>query len=477
MKAAQPAQQFRPARAYQLMPVRFDLFDDQRIILTSMDGAYEILAESVARRFLAHQLEAEEPAYALLQAKGFLADDLTPHNPALLATRLRSRWQYLDRGPGLFIFVVTLRCEHTCSYCQVSRKNSAESTAFDMSREDARAALAQIKDSPAEHIKIEFQGGEPLLNFPLIKMIVEEATAGIDKKISFVIATSLSCLDDDMLDFCQRHSIYISTSLDGPAGIHDSNRKLPGRSSYDLTIAQITRVRQRLGPDSVSALMTFNPRHAASWRDIVDCYRNNGFHQIFYRWTSPYGFARENLTATDAWLALYEQVLDYIIDINKGGGHFVEIYSQIVLSKILANRPNLYADLSNPTSLGLGVLVFNYDGGIYPSDESRMLKETGDDSFRLGHVQDLSFADIYKSEVLQGIAISSQLEASPSCSSCPFLPWCGSDPVYHHTVQGDLRGDMRSSAFCRRNMAVYKTLLRRLEDPEIRNIFLRWVQL
>src|SRR5436305_290687 len=74
----------------------------------------------------------------------------------------------------LHIFVTTLRCEHSCHYCQVSRQ-SADRVKYDMSEETALRALDLMFRSPASHLTLEFQGGEPLLNFDLIRFIVPRA--------------------------------------------------------------------------------------------------------------------------------------------------------------------------------------------------------------------------------------------------------------------------------------------------------------
>ena len=98
------------------------------------------------------------------------------------ASGSRRSFSQSSSGPGsaafrsnraMHIFVVTLRCEHTCRYCQVSRQSSAKNE-FDMTEESAAQALELAFRSPSPHLKIEFQGGEPLLNFPLVRWIVEE---------------------------------------------------------------------------------------------------------------------------------------------------------------------------------------------------------------------------------------------------------------------------------------------------------------
>ena len=127
------------------------------------------------------------------------------HRWQLLAARLRSRMSFLQHVTPLHIFVVTLRCEHSCPYCQVSRQ-STDRSRFDMSEETAMRALDMAFASPAARIKIEFQGGEPLLNFPMIKTIVAAAKSRSSKKVDFVIASNLALLDDVVLDFCKANN-------------------------------------------------------------------------------------------------------------------------------------------------------------------------------------------------------------------------------------------------------------------------------
>jgi sulfatase maturation enzyme AslB (radical SAM superfamily) len=116
-----------------------------------------------------------------------------------------------------------------------------------MTSSDAMAALDLTFRSPSPNIKIEFQGGEPLLNFPMIKTIVAAATSRSGKKVDFVIASNLALLDDVVLDFCKANNILLSTSLDGPADLHNKNRPRPGANSHELAVAGIRRAKEILG--------------------------------------------------------------------------------------------------------------------------------------------------------------------------------------------------------------------------------------
>ena len=175
---------------------------------------------------------------------------------------------------------------------------SQDRRAFDMTRETADRSLDLVFKSPSPLIKIEFQGGESLLNFELVQYAVEEARRRNDgRKLEFVIATNLSPLADDtpesdrILEFCRRYRINISTSIDGPAALHNANRPRPGSDGYQRAVRGIARVREALGPHAVAALMTTTSRSLEVPMAIIDEYRRLGFSSVFLRPISPFGFA------------------------------------------------------------------------------------------------------------------------------------------------------------------------------------------
>jgi uncharacterized protein len=131
--------------------------------------------------------------------------------------------------------------------------------------------------------------------------------------------------------------------------------------------------------------------------------------------------------------------------------------------------------LTSPAGIGLGALVYNYDGDVYASDEGRMLAEMNDHTFRLGNVHRSTYRDIMLSDqLMQPLAESFTLSA-PMCTTCAFEPYCGADPVFHHATTGDFVGQKAMSAFCQRNMGVFIAILQRArEDDFARDLFFRW---
>jgi His-Xaa-Ser system radical SAM maturase HxsB len=460
--------------------MRFDRLDQRRVVVTNLLGEHLVMTDASFKELVEGQL-TDSTLLRELRGKHLIRDPDDDLPVELLAMKSATRLRHLSSLTSLHIFVVSLRCEHACRYCQVSRQNSRDDR-FDMTPETARQALNVAFGSPSPAIKIEFQGGEPLLNFEMVRLIVDEAQRLNDrarKALSFVIATNLALLDDPVLEFCREHSVYLSTSLDGPADLHNANRPRPGGDSWQRTVQGIRAAREALGPHSVSALMTTTEASLDRVEEIIDVYAGLDFHETFLRPLSPYGFAmRTGAHAAydiDRWLSFYERGLDYIINLNKSGFAMVERYAAIILRKLLTNDDPRYVDLTSPAGIGIGALVYNYDGDIYASDEGRMLAEMGDRTFRLGNVHEDDYASVMTSSALVDALDESLALSSPMCSDCAYEPLCGADPVFHHATMGDVVGHKATSGFCQRNMGIFRMLIDRYEaDRATRELFRYW---
>lgn len=465
---------------WQTLPYRFERING-RVLVTNLVGEHLFLSAGEFDQLAALDLPVDSPLVRRLRAKHVIREGTDELPVELLAIKARTRYRRLSEFTALHILVASLRCEHSCPYCQVSRQSS-DKAAFDMSSETAAMALDSAFRSPSANIKIEFQGGEPLLNFELIEEVVARARARNEtegKNLGFVIATNLALLDDRVIDFCRANDVYISTSLDGPADLHNKNRPRPGRNSWELATAGIQRVREELGVDRVSALMTTTRSSLGRVQEIIDCYVEQGLTSLFLRPLSPYGFAIKTKSFdaydVDRWLPFYEQGLDYIIELNSRGVPMVEQYAAIILKKMFTNDDPGYVDLTSPAGIGIGAIVYNYDGDVYASDEGRMLAEMGDKTFRLGNLHEDSYEEIMLSEALLAPLEQSFAASAPMCTDCAFELYCGADPTYHHATSGDYLGRKPTSGFCRRNMAIFKLLLDRYEgDPSTRALFRTW---
>jgi len=471
--------------AYSLLPFRFHRLNAQKEVLVNEVGDHLVVPAGTFSKIVKREISKENDSdlYGDLIAGHFITDNKIPPLIDVLATRYRTKKSFLDHFTTLHLFVMSLRCEHTCHYCQVSRVTQNKEK-YDMSKEHIDKGINIMLRSPSSHITMEFQGGEALLAFDNIVYAVErtkELAPLQNKIVSYVICTNLAVINEEILTYCKANDILISSSLDGPAFIHNENRKRPGKNSYELAIHGIELSRKILGNSRVSALMTTTNLSLDYPIEIVEEYYRQGFRNIFLRPISPYGFAvkneGKNKYEMEKFLAFYKKALNRILDYNLNGEFFAEDYATIILRKILTPFPVGYVDLNSPAGAITNVIVFNYDGAVFASDESRMLAEMKDYTFQLGHLDTHSYEDIFYGEKARQIIAAGINESLAGCSDCAFQPYCGADPVHHHATQGDMYGYRPTSTFCQKNMEIIRYLIELMDsDKKIRKIFESWIK-
>lgn len=467
---------------YHLLPFRFHKITDQTEVLINEIGDFLLCDIGTARRIVNREVSYSDRIYADLISQFFISEKPIPDLIDLMATRYRTKKAFLDEFTSLHIFVMTLRCNHKCRYCQVSRvaENCSD---FDMSLSNIDKSVELMFMSPSKNLTVEFQGGEPLLAYDKIKYAVEMITRLNEihkRRVTFVLCTNLSIMSEDMLDFCKKFGVIISTSLDGPEYLHNSNRPMLPGNGFRLIKDNIRLCQEILGGDSVSALMTTSELSLKYPREIVDEYIAQGFTSVFLRPINPYGLAKKHrdydLDYLEQFLSFYKTALLYIIEVNKQGITFIEDYASIILSKMLTPFAIGFTDLQSPSGVINSVVVYNYDGAVYASDESRMLAEEGDYTFRLGHVSSDEYQHIFYGPKAQWISQHWANEALPGCSECAFLPFCGADPVRNYATHGDIVGHRPTSGFCKKNIEIIRFLFQLIsESNETEMLFRSWV--
>ena len=136
----------------------------------------------------------------------------------------------LSHGVEKITLQVTQQCNLRCKYCTYSETNVAGQRVHSpkvMSWETAKAGvdfLVRHSENAAD-VNIGFYGGEPLLQFNLIKKVVAYAEEELyGKGVTFSITTNGTIFTDEIIQFFMEHKIFILISLDGPSEMHNANR-------------------------------------------------------------------------------------------------------------------------------------------------------------------------------------------------------------------------------------------------------------
>jgi uncharacterized protein len=149
--------------------------------------------------------------------------------------------------------LVTQRCNFSCPYCYGEGGTYGEES--EMDSQTGRAAVDWLiaQSGKVKRLGISFFGGEPLMNFRLIREVVALAeTQGkkAGKEFEFSITTNASLLDDEELAFIKAHGIYVIASMDGPRELQDRQRPFTsGAGSYDVIVPKIRRLLREM-PDT-----------------------------------------------------------------------------------------------------------------------------------------------------------------------------------------------------------------------------------
>ncbi len=457
-----------------------------KFVVTSVDGSYVVLERDEMIAFAEGRVERSTPLWERLREASLLRAELDVDRAA---ERMRQRYGFIHTGPNLHMLVVTLRCNETCVYCHASRADM-DAVHTDMTIEIAEKSVDLALSTTSPWVTIEFQGGEPLVNFPVVQHAIQYAqrkNEGIGKTLEFTMVSNLSLMDDAKLEWLVANKVQICTSVDGPEHLHDKQRKLPGFSAHGSTVTGVRRINaayEKMGLDPlmyrVEALLTTTRDTLPRWKEVVDTYAELGCRALFLRPVDPFGFMDKTGPRLEypraEYLAFYRSAVDYMIELNLRGVQILERYAAIFLTKILTGVDPNFLDIRSPGGAGIGAIAYNWNGKIFSSDEGRMLHERGDDTFQIGDVRTSTYRELVGHETVRAEVIASLRDAQPDCVNCAYNPYCGVPPVYSHKAQGTLWGRMRDNPLCAVHKGIQDYLFEKIiqNDPGTMDVFRRW---
>lgn len=423
---------------------------DNQYLLTNDLGKYVFLSPEEFNIFIKNENELSERTREKLKSNYFLFDENINIFSERVKEMIRGNKAYLFKSTNLHIFVLTNVCNLECIYCQA--KDETCISPNKMSIETAEKCVDFALSSPSRFMTFEFQGGEPLANFDVLKHIVQYAESRKKGKvISYSVVSNLTLLSNEIISFFKENNISVSASLDGPQIVHDINRPWKnGKGSYKYAIDGIKILKEN--GINVGAIQT-TTKHSLSFpSEIIDQYVSIGQNSVFIRPLTCLGTAARvwddiGYTAEE-FLNFYEECLYYIIQLNLQGINICERHTIIFLRKILHSTSENYMELRSPCGASIGQLAYFYDGNIFTCDEGRMLHEMGYDNFLLGNVFDNSYDEIIQSPICKATCIASLLESQINCSDCVYQPYCGTCPVLNLAQENDIFMRKQNSYRC-----------------------------
>lgn len=333
--------------------------------------------------------------YEELISEGFLSDKRVKKIEHNTSKYLKD---YQERKLSGITLQITQNCNLRCSYCIYSemknkkqRSHSTKKMSFEMAKKTVDFLLEHSIDN--DSVSVGFYGGEPLLEFDLIKKVVRYAKKiFIGKKITFNMTTNATLLSDEIIDFIVKHNFHIVLSLDGPKEINDKSRRFAtnGKGTFDIIIKNLKKILYKY-PDFC---------HHININMVISPQRNiNQLNQLFKDNECLHGiqvttamiddvYAEEKNVYSEEYIQtkVYEMFLGflyYLKNINEIDGEIVtkEFIHDIVRKKDMMGKANSLLEImapGGPCIPGQNRLLINADGDFFPcervSEKSEVMK-------------------------------------------------------------------------------------------------------
>lgn len=321
-------------------------------------------------------------------------------------------------------------CNLTCGYC-FAEEGEYHGDRGLMSAEVGKAAIDfLIKNSANRHnIEVDFFGGEPLMNFEVVKEVVEYARSvegDHNKNFRFTITTNGVLLDDEKAAYINEHMSNVVLSLDGRPEVNDAMRQThKGTGSYDLITPKFQKLVKERGQKDYYVRGTFT-RHNMDFSKDVMHLADLGFDQVSVEPVvgpveMDYTFREEDLPVI---FAEYESLARQMLERKKNDKDFNFFHFNIDLTQ----GPCAHKRLAG-CGTGTEYLAATPNGDLYPCHQF-----VGMDAFKMGTV----FDGMTRTDISDQFA-KCHVYTKPKCIDCWAKFYCsGGCAANSYNLENDI---------------------------------------
>ncbi len=358
------------------------------------DVAYDVISlyESHSKEDIVREVAARYPARPEASPKEVAAcvDEVTelkkagrlfaPDTFAPMAGELKARTGGVVKALCLH---VAHTCNLNCAYCFASQGRYHGERAV-MSLETGKQALDFLvaHSGTRRNLEVDFFGGEPLMNFPMIRDLVAYARSlekDTGKHFRFTLTTNGLNIDDEVIDFCNRECHNVVLSLDGRKEIHDALRvDYQGRGSWDRIVPKFQKLVAARGGKGYYMRGTFTHANPDFLKDI-QVMLDLGFTELSMEPVVCAPGDPAALTEEDKPIVFrqYEELAQLMIARRREGRPFTFYHYMIDLT----GGPCIYKRISGCGS-GTEYMAVTPWGDLYPCHQF-----VGEEGFRLGDIR------------------------------------------------------------------------------------------
>ena len=273
-------------------------------------------------------------------------------------------------------------CNLNCSYCFASQGKYHGDRAV-MSFEVGKRALDFLIENSGtrRNLEVDFFGGEPLMNFDVVKQLVEYARSiekEKNKNFRFTLTTNGVLIDDDVIDFANREMSNVVLSLDGRKEVHDKFRvDYLGKGSWETIVPKFQKLVEKRGGKDYYMRGTFT-HHNPDFLEDIKTMLDLGFNELSMEPVVCASGDPSELTQEDLPVVLkqYEDLANLMIEKREQGKPFTFYHYMIDLK----GGPCIYKRISGCGS-GTEYMAVTPWGDLYPCHQF-----VGEEKFKLGDI-------------------------------------------------------------------------------------------
>ncbi len=321
-------------------------------------------------------------------------------------------------------------CNLRCDYCFASTGDFGKGRKL-MTFETGKKAIDFLLEKSADRqvLELDFFGGEPLMNFDVVKQIVEYARskeAEYNKKFRFTITTNGLLLNDEITEYINKEMSNVVLSIDGRKCVNDKVRKrVDGSGCYDTILPKFKKVVEGRGDKDYYVRGTFT-KYNLDFADDVYALYNEGFDQISVEPVvadpkMPYALTEKELYSI---FSEYEKLAVRMLEGQEKGEKFNFFHFMIDLDQ----GPCAIKRLRG-CGCGNDYIAITPDGDIYPCHQF-----VGNEDFKMGNIDEGTFDLEMKNRFA-----ASHIYKKPECRKCWAKFYCsGGCNANNHAYAGDI---------------------------------------
>ena len=329
-------------------------------------------------------------------------------------------------------------CNLRCKYCFASTGDYKEGRML-MSLETGKKAIDFLieRSGDRKFLELDFFGGEPTLNFDVVKKIVEygrSREAEANKKFRFTITTNGVLLNDDMIEFVNKEMNNVVLSIDGRKEVNDAMRvRVDGSGSYDRIIPNFKKLVNARGKDKDWYVRgTYTKYNLDFSNDVMHLYEQ-GFDQISVEPVMadpemPYAITPQDLPRI---FDEYDALMEKITKVRENGG-FINFFHFML---DLDQGPCAIKRLRG-CGCGNEYVAVAPNGDIYPCHQF-----VGIEDYKMGSLNDGSF-----NEEIKKTFAAAHVYSKPECKKCWAKFYCsGGCNANNYIYAGDIHNAYKLS--------------------------------